>query len=321
MTSIVILGMHRSGTSAITRALNLLGAELGPTEDVGQYWERGAMRLQCDALLAKFGGAWDCPGVMPDSWETNESVTEVEPGAASAIADYGDPEVLLWKDPRASLTLPFWRKHLGDDPIAIIIYRHPEEVWASLDTRNGFGPGLSFALWERYNSDALRYASGLRTVVFAYSELVKNQVEIMTQLVATLGKWGVSLRDPASTDMELRADQQHHNAPEHFSHPSATESQQTLFASLVASRGFHDSFSPPATMDPSPLSLELIEMRRQFRQSRRELWRSQSAHRSLSGSRRKLLSLLIRPERPSPNPPIPADAHASKAGPRRSPSA
>lgn len=306
MRSIVVLGMHRSGTSAITRALNLLGGELGPKEDIGQYWERGAMRLQCDALLERFGGAWDCPGVMPDGWESVESIAELESGAACAIADYGDPEVLLWKDPRASLTLPFWRKYLGNDPIVIIIYRHPEEVWASLDTRNGFGPGLSFALWERYNSDALRYASGLRTVVFAYSELVKNQVEVMTQLVATLGKWGVSLKDPTTTDMELRADQQHHNAPEYFSHSSATESQQALFKSLAASRGFHDSFSPPATMDPSPLSLELMEMRKQFRQNRRELWRARSAYRSLSGSRRKLLSLLIRPERSASETPNPA---------------
>ncbi|MEI8335329.1 MAG: hypothetical protein WCG37_00490 [Actinomycetes bacterium] len=306
MTSIVILGMHRSGTSAITRALNLLGAELGPTEDVGQYWERAAMRLQCDALLAKFGGAWDCPGLMPDSWETDESVAEVEPGAASAIAEYGSPEVLLWKDPRASLTLPFWRKYLGDDPIAIIIYRHPEEVWASLDTRNGFGPGLSFALWERYNSDALRYASGLRTVVFAYSDLIQKQSEIMTELAATLGRWGVSLKDPATTDMELRADQQHHHATKHFSHLSATTSQRELFDILEASRGVHASFSPPRAMDPSPLSLEIIAMRKQFRESRRELWRAQSNYRSLSGSRRKLLSLLIRPYRSAKEPLTPS---------------
>ncbi|MBJ7513902.1 MAG: hypothetical protein JHC94_06215, partial [Acidimicrobiia bacterium] len=109
MTSIVILGMHRSGTSAITRALNLLGGALGPLEDVGEYWERAAMRSQCDALLERFDGAWDCPGIMPEGWESLERVAEVDAGALAAISEYGDPEVLLWKDPRASLTLPFWR--------------------------------------------------------------------------------------------------------------------------------------------------------------------------------------------------------------------
>lgn len=311
MTSIVILGMHRSGTSAITRALNLLGGALGPLEDVGEYWERAAMRLQCDALLERFDGAWDCPGIMPEGWESLERVAEVDAGALAAISEYGSPEVLLWKDPRASLTLPFWRKYLGDDPIAIIIYRDPEEVWASLDTRNGFGPGLSFALWERYNSDALRYASGLRTVVFAYSDLIQKQSEIMTELVATLGRWGVSLKDPATTDMELRADQQHHyHETKHFSHLSATTSQRELFDILEASRGVHASFSPPRAMDPSPLSLEIIAMRKQFRESRRELWRAQSNYRSLSGSRRKLLSLLIRPYRSTRGPLTPSEDDA-----------
>lgn len=295
MASIVILGMHRSGTSAITRALNLLGGELGPLDDVGQYWERSAMRSQCDALLKRFDGAWDCPGVMPSGWESLERVAEVDAAASAAISEYGDPEVLLWKDPRASLTLPYWRRHLGSDPIAIIVYRHPEEVWASLDTRNGFGPGLSFALWERYNADALRHATGLRTVVFAYSDLVQKQSEIMIELAATLGRWGVPLRDPASTDMELRADQRHHHAPKHFSHASATPSQKALFAALDAARGVHESFSPPATMEASPLSLELIDMRRQLRESRRELWRARSEYRSLSGSRRKLFSLIMQP--------------------------
>jgi len=315
MTSIVILGMHRSGTSAITRALNLLGAALGPSEDVGEYWERAAMRSQCDALLERFDGAWDCPGIMPEGWESLERVAEVDAGALAAIAEYGSPEVLLWKDPRASLTLAFWRNYLGADPIAIIIYRHPEEVWASLDTRNGFGPGLSFALWERYNSDALRSASGLRTVVFAYSDLVQNQSEIMTELAATLARWGVSLKDPSSTDMELRADQRHHHAPEHFSHPSATQSQQALFAALEATRGVHESFSPPAMIEPSPLSLELIQMRRQLRMSRRELWRARSEHRSLSGSRRKLLSLIIHPERMTREEHAMENEEASSGGP------
>ena len=306
MNSIVILGMHRSGTSAITRALNLLGGDLGPDEDIGKYWESNVMRSQCDALLSIFNGAWDCPGLMPLGWESSDAAAVVASGASAAISRFGNPDVLLWKDPRACLTLPFWRKHLGDDPIAIITYRHPEEVGASLYTRNGLAPGLSFALWERYNSDALRYATGLRTVVFAYSDLIQNQSEIMTELATTLGGWGVPLKDPATTDMELRSDQQHHHATKDFLHSSATTSQRELFDILEASRGVHESFSPPTVMDPSPLSLELFEMRRQFHESRRELWRARRDLRSLSGSRRKLLSRFIRPY-PSAKDPLTRD--------------
>jgi hypothetical protein len=298
MTAIVILGMHRSGTSAITRALNLLGAEIGPEADLGRYWESQRMRGPLDAVLAAFDGAWDAPGVMPEGWEQEPAVRAVEPAAREALAAYGDPEVMVWKDPRTCLEMPFWRPLLGGDPVVVLIHRHPEEVWGSLDTRNGFGPGLSFALWERYNADALRGAAGLRTVVLAYADLVERPVEVTTALVETLAGWGVRLpNDPASTDMELRADERHHRAAPTFDHPSATPSQRALFAALAAAEGVHDALVPPAIEAPSPLSTELIDMRRQLRAVRQDLWRARTAYRRLAGSRRNLLARLVRPER------------------------
>ncbi|MFM8971039.1 MAG: sulfotransferase family protein [Actinomycetota bacterium] len=298
MTAIVILGMHRSGTSAITRALNLLGAEIGPASDIGRYWESQRMRVPLDAVLTALDGGWDAPGAMPEGWEQDPAVRAIEPQAREALAGYGDPEVLVWKDPRVCLEMPFWRPLLGGDPVVVLIHRHPEEVWGSLETRNDFGPGLSFALWERYNADALRGAAGLRTVVLAYADLVERPVEVTTALVATLAAWGVHLpNDPATTDMELRADERHHRAPTVFDHPSATPSQRALFDVLAAAEGVHDAFVPPTIDAPSPLSTELIDMRRRFREKRRELWRAQTAYRRLAGSRRQLLTRLVRPER------------------------
>jgi hypothetical protein len=297
LTSIVILGMHRSGTSAITRALNLLGAEIGPTADLGRYWESQRLRVPLDAVLAVFDGAWDAPGVMPDGWEQDPAVRAIEPQARAALAAYGDPAVMVWKDPRACLELPFWRPLLGDDPIAVLIHRHPEEVWGSLDTRNGFGPGLSFALWERYNADALRGTAGLRTVVLDYADLVERPIEVTTALVATLAGWGVELpNDPATTDMELRADERHHRAPPTFDHPNATASQRALFDALAAAEGVHDAFLPPTIDPPHPLSTELIDMRRHVRAVRDDLWRSRAEYRRLAGSRRNLLARLLRPK-------------------------
>ena len=305
MTAIVILGMHRSGTSAITRALNLLGAEIGPTADLGQYWESQRMRVPLDAVLAAFDGAWDAPGVMPEGWERTAAVRAVEPQARAALAAYGEPEVMVWKDPRACLEMPFWRPLLGGDPVVVLIHRHPEEVWGSLDTRNGFGPGLSFALWERYNADALRGAAGLRTVVLAYGDLVERPVEVTTGLVATLASWGVHLPgDPATTDMELRADARHHRAAATFDHPSATASQRRLFAALAGAEGVHDSFVAPTIDPPDPSSVELIDMRRQLRAVRQDLWRSRTAYRRLAGSRRNLLAKVLRPERGVADPGI-----------------
>lgn len=297
MTAIVILGMHRSGTSATTRALNLLGADIGPTEDLGRYWENRRMREPLDAILAAFGGAWDCPGPMPDGWELRPEARAVEPQARAALARFGQPEVLVWKDPRICLQMPFWRPLL-DDPVVVLIHRHPEEVFASLDTRNGYGPGLSFALWERYNRDALRGAAGLRTVVLSYPTLVDRPVEVMHDLVRTLAGWGVHLpNDPASTDMELRASERHHVAAATFDHASATPSQRALFDALAVAEGVHQRFVTPSLLEPAPLSEEILAMRRQVRAARRELWQARTAHRRLAASRRRLLSALLHPGR------------------------
>lgn len=304
MAAIVILGMHRSGTSATTRALNLLGADIGPPEDLGRYWENRRMREVLDAILAAFGGAWDCPGPMPDGWEQRPEANAVVPQAQAALARFGTPAVLVWKDPRICLEMPFWRPLLGD-PIVVLIHRHPEEVFASLDTRNGFGPGHAFALWERYNRDALLGAAGLRTVVLSYPALVEHPVEVMHGLVRTLAQWGVYLpNDPSTTEMELRASKRHHIASPEFNHPSATPSQRALFAALAAADGAHARFACPQLPPTDELSIEILDLRRQVRAARRELWRARNAHRRLAGSRRRLLAALLHPGRPDGIPDI-----------------
>ncbi|MFM7271127.1 MAG: sulfotransferase family protein [Actinomycetes bacterium] len=311
MTAIVILGMHRSGTSAITRALNLLGAEIGPQADLGQYWESQRMRGPLDAVLAAFDGHWDAPGVMPDGWEQTPAVRAVEPSAREGLAAYGDPDVMVWKDPRLCLEMPFWRPLLGGDPVVVLIHRHPEEVWQSLATRNRLGAGLSFALWERYNADALRDAAGLRTVVVSYSDLVERPVEVTADLVATLATWGVHLpNDPATTDMELRADERHHRAATAFEHPSATPSQRALFTALASIEGVHDAFVPPDLAAPDPLSTELIAARAEFRAMRRERWLVEHRGLRILRSRKRVLDYLLRPyhegdTRPDPFGPPP----------------
>jgi hypothetical protein len=68
MTAIVILGMHRSGTSATTRALGLLGASLGPPANLGKFWENQVMRRPNEQLLEAFGGGWECPPELPEGW-------------------------------------------------------------------------------------------------------------------------------------------------------------------------------------------------------------------------------------------------------------
>jgi hypothetical protein len=154
--------MHRSGTSFTAKALQLLGASLGGSEDLmapgpdnpAGYWENRDIKELNDEILARLGGAWDLPPVLEPGWEHDESLDPLRSRASAVLnaAFSTSPAasgVIAWKDPRISLLLPFWRTVT---PIAatIVVVREPREVAASLRTRNGIDVPQAMLLWLRY---------------------------------------------------------------------------------------------------------------------------------------------------------------------------
>jgi hypothetical protein len=297
MKPIVILGMHRSGTSATTRALGLLGGSLGPSESLGKFWENQRMRRLNERLLEEFGGGWECPPVLPEGWLDAPAVrAEVAEGRA-ALAGFGRAPVIVWKDPRTCTTLPFWLPLFDEPPVLVVVYRHPVEVAGSLRTRNQLGPAHSFAVWERFNRDALVNAVGHPTAVVRYVDLVEAPSGTMRRLVDALAGWGVELpNDPETTDMELAPGRRHHqsDAVDVFDDPISTPSQRELFGLLgelpPASDGFVLPGAPP---EPSPLSTEMLELAAKARFAHRDARRARYELARLTGSRRRLLKRLV----------------------------
>ena len=77
--AVLVLGMHRSGTSAVTRFLNRLGAHLPsklipPDADsnVHGFWEPRNIVDIHDELLASAGSSWDDVAAFPRSWFDSE---------------------------------------------------------------------------------------------------------------------------------------------------------------------------------------------------------------------------------------------------------
>src|SRR5262245_47225513 len=109
--------MHRSGTSALTRVLNLLGLDLGTGELMGPvesnaagHWEAQPFVELNSELLVELGGQWDAP---PET--TPDQVAALGAGSLGArarqlVVEHLPPRGWVWKDPRASLLLPFWRR-------------------------------------------------------------------------------------------------------------------------------------------------------------------------------------------------------------------
>lgn len=159
---ICIAGMHRSGTSMIARLLMTVGVDLGPNRTLMPptpanpegYWESLPFRALNDALLSVHGGTWHTPPELADGWEMHEPLAELRRHAASLPTQLGLNEPWAWKDPRNSLTLPFWSR-IWPDVRTIICVRNPLDVANSLITRDQFGLTASLNLWLHYHIRAL----------------------------------------------------------------------------------------------------------------------------------------------------------------------
>ena len=194
---ICILGMHRSGTSALTRVLNLIGVELGAdvaltTEPVADnpkgYWEHHELTAISDAILKRHGGSWDEPPLLPPGWETAAAIDDLRQRAQQLIRHQFAPVQLWgWKDPRTCLTLPFWQQLLPDMRY-IICLRNPFDVARSLEHRDGLSAEKSSNLWFTYVSSALNYSEGKPRLVIFYEDLMDDCLRELPRLAEFLGR-------------------------------------------------------------------------------------------------------------------------------------
>ena len=197
---VLVLGMHRSGTSVAARAVNLLGVPFGcgrlvPTTDGNPlgHWEHWALQDVNNDLLHAFGGNWAGPPTLDAQWEYDPRAEQFIGRAAETWLTAHRSEPWLWKDPRTCLTLPFWRRAVDFSPVAILIYRHPLEVASSLAARNGFSATASLALWERYTRDALTGMAGWPVLVTSHSDLMADPLEWAKEVREFLVDHGVAI--------------------------------------------------------------------------------------------------------------------------------
>lgn len=140
--TVCIGGMHRSGTSMVANLLRLCGLHLGAKTDMlpagldnpGGYWESAKFRDLNDEILAVMGGKYDDPARLPKGWEEREEFSPVREKAKAIFRELAVDGPWGWKDPRNSLTLPFWLNQLPQMKV-IICVRHPLEVALSVRRR------------------------------------------------------------------------------------------------------------------------------------------------------------------------------------------
>jgi hypothetical protein len=191
---VLVVGMHRSGTSALTGALGQLGFALPAPGDLvtGRpdnpvHYESRALNLFDDAVLRAAGGTWSAPPPLEGGWEHLPAVRAVAARAPEACrrAFPGDG-ALVWKDPRLCLLLSWWRGALPPPVTAVFLWRAPLAVARSLGTRQGFTISHGLALWERYNRAALAQLAGGPAFVVDYEALVRTPLPVLADLAPWL---------------------------------------------------------------------------------------------------------------------------------------
>ncbi len=196
---LAVLGMHRSGTSAVTRLLNLMGCSLGPDKSVAApahdntagFWERLDVRRTNDRLLAALGRSWvDCLTIDLDSVVSSE-VREFAWSAKKIVGELDSSQPWVLKDPRFCLTLPAWKPFV-DPLITVYVHRDPMASALSLRKRNGIRLPLGLALWEHYNLSALRASSGLPRANIAYEQLTRDPEAAAERLLQQLVDQGAT---------------------------------------------------------------------------------------------------------------------------------
>ena len=198
-SALLVLGMHRSGTSAVTGALRLCGAWLGEeTELTGAnvenphgFWERRDMRQICDRLLHTAGADWWKVARFDPNAIPHAILAEQRREFGKVISALDEHETWVVKEPRLCLLLPVLRDHITN-PVCIHIFRNPLEVARSLQTRNGFSIAAGLALWEAYNRHALSASENLPRALVFHEALMLHPMETLEGLLKRLDELAVT---------------------------------------------------------------------------------------------------------------------------------
>lgn len=213
---ILVLGMHRSGTSAVTRLLGLAGGELPlelmpPVADNPQgYWESVRIARFNNRLLESADTRWNDPAAVSEAWFQEPARADDLAEAAALLSEEFPPAgTLVCKDPRICRLLPLWRRAFamaGIAPRAVLVLRNPLEVAASLAARAAdpatapaavVAPAGALLLWLRYVLEAERHSRDMPRDVVEYGAVLADW---RTALAPVFAKGELHSLCPSITD-------------------------------------------------------------------------------------------------------------------------
>jgi len=194
---IVVLGMHRSGTSCIGELLAVMGAYFGPqgmgtggsVENPHGLFERADLRRLCHFVLNQARAEWWTTSHFSPDRVPAAARAQVDGMLASMLADLNAHEPWFIKEPRLCILLPMLRHYFGNT-VAVCVWRDPLEVAESLRIRDAIPVEFGLALWERYVRAS--FASGVPSAIVSYNRLIADSAGTTQKLLEDLRALGVA---------------------------------------------------------------------------------------------------------------------------------
>lgn len=273
---ILVVGMHRSGTSLLTSILHAIGittpGELiaGDAHNPQGYFERRDITDLQEGLLRDLGRWW--PGAsgfypMPSGWQQREPTRLARERLSTLLRAGSQRHNQAWaiKDPRTSLLLPLWRDvatELGLELRLLLALRDPAEVMVSLLERDtqlaGMTPWRAQQLWWHHNRQILLESNGLPLLTIHYEQWFQPRAAAR-QLQALSRFCGLSILNAADQQRALAAIQPAHRRSLRPKHqlPLPIQPQLRAFHQRLASQTAAElrawlEARPPSRLLPPP---------------------------------------------------------------------
>lgn len=184
---VIVLGMHRSGTSVVSQLCQCMGAYLGEESELmvateanpDGYFENEKISYINDRILNFSEREWYSLGMLETDYNSPQ-VKKAERELRDSVQQLlsrAETNTIAVKDPRISILLPIWEKILDEldgEVHYIWVFRNPLEVVESLRKRNGYSKEHSLLLWAYYNLNILKFLKNKEYLLINYRDILED---------------------------------------------------------------------------------------------------------------------------------------------------
>lgn len=195
---VVVLGMHRSGTSVVARSLQVMGANLGdrliqPIKDQNDkgFWEDSDLNSLNDEMLNALNSGWHfLTPIQPVDVEKLCKDGYLVRAVEMLREKTSDLPIFGFKDPRVAKLLLFWKEAFAESGLNVsyvLAIRHPLSVSKSLTNRNNFDTEKNHLLWLDHVISSLVGTIGENRILIDYDALMQTPDSELAKAAKALG--------------------------------------------------------------------------------------------------------------------------------------